>query len=492
MDTGQGPTTRTSGISPLNWLNHRDRNPSDRYDVESRTSRQDPFPSSQEGCTPAVNQRRHRSIKGIHPDGESGRKGIHPLHFLRICCRSSCTASKYANFLWPFVPAAIAIHFARPDLHLWIFVLNYVAMVPAANLVGFAGQELARKLPKVFGVIFETTIGSVVELILFMVLIKKGEQSIPVIKAAILGSILANLLLCLGMCFFVGGMRRDEQEFHEAISEAGTGLMLVAGMGLVVPAAFSTALTGSTTLTVTQASLAASILKISRATAIVLLVAYAAHVFFQMRTHHSLYEDILETDEHKEKDEGLHKDPSKTRLTFTECIIALLFAVTCVALIAVFLVEQIENMVQERGISDSFMGLILVPLVEKTAEHLTAIDEAWDNQTNHALSSVLGASVQTALLSTPLVVLVGWGLNRNMDLNFELFDAVVLILAILVVGNFLRDGKSNYLEGLLCILVYFIIAIAAFFYPNPIRSEGTAVGGGVAPMANAKRLLTTT
>ncbi|KAK5005034.1 hypothetical protein LTR28_008197 [Elasticomyces elasticus] len=149
-------------------------------------------------------------------------------------------------------------------------------------------------------------------------------------------------------------------------------------------------------------------------------------------------------------------------------------------------------MVQERGISDSVMGLLLVPLVEKTAEHLTAIDEAWNNQTSFALSHVLGAFVQTALLSTPLVILVGWGLNRNMDLNFELFDAVVLILAILVVGNFLRDGKSNYLEGVLCMLVHVIIAIAAFFYPNPIRSEGTAAGGGVAPAEHARRLLTTT
>ena len=84
-------------------------------------------------------------------DGESGRRGIHPWHFLRIGFRSTSRASMIVNALWPFVPAAIAIHFARPDLHVWIFALNYIAMVPAANLLGFAGQELARKLPKVFG-----------------------------------------------------------------------------------------------------------------------------------------------------------------------------------------------------------------------------------------------------------------------------------------------------------------------------------------------------
>lgn len=100
---------------------------------------------------PTYNHNGHRVTRGIKPEGESGRKGIHPFHFLRICFRSSSTASKWCNIFWPFVPAAIAIHFARPDLHLWIFALNYLAMLPSANLVGFAGQELARKLPKVFG-----------------------------------------------------------------------------------------------------------------------------------------------------------------------------------------------------------------------------------------------------------------------------------------------------------------------------------------------------
>ena len=103
------------------------------------------------------------------------------------------------------------------------------------------------------------------------------------------------------------------------------------------------------------------------------------------------------------------------------------------------------------------MGLILVPLVEKAAEHLTAVDEAWDNQMNFALAHVLGATIQTALFNGPLAVIVGWGLGRGMDFNFETFNIVVLILAVIVVGNFLRDQKSNYLEGALCILVYMLI-----------------------------------
>lgn len=140
------------------------------------------------------------------------------------------------NCLWPIVPVAFAAHFALKKEPLGNFVLPYIAMIPAANLLGFAGREFAMNLPKVIGVLVEITFGSLVEMILLLILVTKAhrgeeqaKEEIPVIKAAILGSILANLLLCLGMCFFVGGLKRVEQEFHEAIGEVGNGLMLVAG-----------------------------------------------------------------------------------------------------------------------------------------------------------------------------------------------------------------------------------------------------------------------
>ena len=148
---------------------------------------------------------------------------------------------------------------------------------------------------------------------------------------------------------------------------------------------------------------------------------------------------------------------------------ALAVSIALVTLLAIGLVEHIPSIV-EHGVSDAFVGLILVPLVEKAAEHLTAVDEAWDNQMNFALSHVLGATIQTALFNAPLVVIVGWGLDKDMDLNFEVFMIVVLILAILVVGNFLRDQKSNYLEGAMCLIIYCIIAVAAYYYPNPAET----------------------
>ncbi|KAE8412061.1 vacuolar H+/Ca2+ exchanger [Aspergillus pseudocaelatus] len=333
-------------------------------------------------------------------------------------------------------------------------------MVPSANLLGFAGGELAKKLPKVFGVLLETTLSSVVEIVLFMVLIHNDNNGnlIPVIQAAILGSVLANLLLCLGLCFFFGGMGREHQSFHEAVSEVGTGLLLVAGFGLLIPSAFFSALSAnSSKTTITNEVLSHSTLVISRATAVILLVAFLMYLVYNLHSHHSIFDEVLELDEHK--DEDREEEMKRAKLTLVECFVAISVSIACVCMSAVFLVQEIEHIVHERGVSDNFMGLILVPLVEKAAEHLTAIDEAWDNQINFALFHCLGPSIQTALLNAPLAVLVGWGLGKEMGLNFEIFMIVLVVLSILVVGNFLRDGKSNWLEGGLCVLIYVIIAV---------------------------------
>lgn len=267
--------------------------------------------------------------------------------------------------------------------------------------------------------------------------------------------------------------------------------MLVAGMGLVIPTIYYSSLyssradlTGESLVTFHDMILA-NTARLSRAAAIILLIAFCVYVWFQARSHHGLYEDILEADE--ERDHDRHRDLAKPKLTLTESIIALLIALMFVSFMAVFLVKEIHYLVEERGVSDAFVGLILVPLVEKAAEHITAIDEAYDNQMNFALSHVLGASIQTALLNAPLVVLVGWGINSDVSLNFEMFDAIVLILAIIVVGNFLRDEKSDYLEGALCVMVYALIATGAFYYPNP--AELNAEGAGTASEEVVHKLL---
>jgi Ca2+:H+ antiporter len=341
------------------------------------------------GLLPQYNHNGHLITKGIRPDGESGRRGVHPIEFVKIVWISSCTVSSWVNVLWPFVPAAIALHFVKGDHHTWTFAINYIAMVPCANLLGFTGQELARKLPMVAGIIIETTLGSVVEIVLFMVLIAKdngtGEvgpgNKIGVIQAAILGSILTNLLLCLGSCFLIGGLVHKEQTFHAVISEAGSGLILVAGFALLIPSAFYSSLSGSTVPDgeegYTAAALRSDTLNISHGVSIILIFAFLLYLAYNALSHDNIFQEVLEADEENDRDR--HRDLKKPKLTFTECVVSIAIALTFISLIAVFLVEEIEHVVAN-GVPDNFLGLILVPLVEKAAEHLTAIDEAYDNQ----------------------------------------------------------------------------------------------------------------
>ncbi|KAM7211082.1 hypothetical protein V8F06_013538 [Rhypophila decipiens] len=439
------------------------------------------------GSPTGVARSKTRALFTVRPEGQSGRSGFHPFHFLAITFRSASWVSRIVNVLWPLVPAAIALKYTRNSHHndLAIFILSYLAMIPCANLIGFAGGELAKKVPHVLGVLLETTLGSIVEIVLFMVLISREPTDkvdyIQVIQAAILGSILATMLLCLGLCFIAGGIKRDEQSFSEAVSEAGSGLLLTAGVGLAIPTIFKSSLKGS----FADADLLdQKTIDISRSMAILLIVAYLVFVYFQARTHHGIYDAIFEQD--TQRDDDRYKEERQSKLTFVECVIALVISITLVTIIAISLVEQIPYLVHERHVSDAFVGLILVPLVEKAAEHLTAVDEAYDNQMNFALSHVLGATLQTALFNGPLVVLVGWGLGRRMSLSFEVFDLAMLILSILTVGNFLRDQKSNYLEGFLCVTVYVGIAVAAAYFPSPhdripgttATTSGIDVGGG--------------
>jgi Ca2+:H+ antiporter len=201
------------------------------------------------------------------------------------------------------------------------------------------------------------------------------------------------------------------------------------------------------------------VLKISRGTAIILLVAYFAYEIFDITSHLDIHKEIFR----KRHESEQRKRKISAMLTFTEAVIALIIAITCVTFMALFLVDGIHFIVERRHIKDGFLGLILVPVVEKAAEHLGAVGEAWDGQLDAAISHVLGSSIQTALLITPIIVLVGWIIDVPLNLRFDIFDAAVLILAIVVISSFLRNSKTDWLEGILCILLYLIIAINTYY-----------------------------
>ncbi|OAA69042.1 Ca2+/H+ antiporter [Cordyceps fumosorosea ARSEF 2679] len=413
----------------------------------------------------------------VKPQGESGRSGVHPWHFIRISFKSACKASTLCSVLWPVVPAALAVRYALSNHHILIFVLSYIAIVPCASLIGFASQEFARKVPHVAGIIVDATCGSVVELVLFLVFLQSDNpNNFYIIKAAIMGSILATMLLCLGVVFLAGGLKREEQTFSDAISEAGSGLLLMAGVVLSVPTVFRQGLAG---MGIPTDQLESATLHISHIISVLLIIAYLIYTYFQARTHHGIYDAIFEDDEQREAS-SRRKPNAEDMLTMTECLIALAISISLVTLLTIGLVGQIEHVIEDTHVSDAFMGLILVPLVEKFAEHITAVDEARGDRMNFALSHVLGSTLQTALFTAPLTVVVGWALQKPMDLIFDIFPVVMLILSILTVGKVLQDQKSNYLEGMLLLILYLSIAVSAFYYPftGPVHGKAGGEAGG--------------
>ncbi|KAK6543669.1 hypothetical protein TWF694_000407 [Orbilia ellipsospora] len=385
-----------------------------------------------------------------------------PFKAARITMKSTSKISAWSNILFPTIPAGIALWYTQRDEHpLAVFILNFLAMIPAGNLLSFASGELQAKLPKTLGASLEIFTGAVVELVVCIILL--FQKQYDVVRAALLGSMLANLLLVTGACFFTGGIAYREQDIAEYVTEVSGAALLVSAIGVLLPSQFYQAIYPRVDIGEHLASI--KVVQVSRIVSIGLLISYACFLFFQLKTHNTSFHHVLETAE--ENDVDGHKEQYRRKLSLLEALILTLLGLTFVCFAAYFMVQKIPYIVEHRGISDPFMGLILVPLVEKAAEHLSALDEAWDNQLDLALSHCLGATIQTALLVAPIVVIVGWIAGLDMDLNFEYFMAFSLLLSVLVVGNFVRDRKTNWLEGSFLLMVYFVVAVSAFYYPNP-------------------------
>lgn len=406
--------------------------------------------------------------------GEAGRSGFRPIKLLKILWQRQDPIVSPILSLWVLVPAAIVLAFTRKDLHQWVFGLSYIAMIPCASTLGLAGQQLARKVPRVAGVLIETFLGSIVEMILFIILIVKHDKSgyslIVVLKAAILGSILANTLLCLGVCLFIGGCRHEQQTFHDLIGGTSSDVLLVAGFALLLPGAYFSALYSSAdspNYSITVVELHRNSLHISRGTSIVLLASFVVYLYHNISTHATLFDKILSEEEENLPEDG-ENDSGRKRpeFTFMECAVTITLALACVSVLAYILVREIHDIVHTTSVTEQFMGLILVPLVEKLAEHVTAVDRMVKNQANMAVFLCVSPSIQTMLFNTPLVVIIGWALKKPMDLNFEVFMLVSLVLAIIVAVHFLADAQSSYLRGWFLVVVYIIIALSAWYYPS--------------------------
>lgn len=420
-----------------------------------------------------------RSGSNSHNEKKSFNKHISAKDGLMVIVKSS-----KINVLLLFIPIGIASHFVWPPTV--TFIMNFLAIIPLAKLLGFATEDIALRTGEVIGGLLNASFGNAVELIISILALTQGL--VTVVQSSLLGSILSNLLLVLGMCFWGGGYYYKAQYFNKTVAQTSASLLFISVASLLIPASFYGSIRSANSENSTE--LTKDILDISRATSIILLIIYFSYLFFQLKTHNHLFSLPTSTSiDDEQRGTGIPLQESNTEHPQAEeeeleepqlpawMSITLLLVVTAiVGVCAEFLVSAIEDVTKIWHISETFVGLILIPIVGNAAEHLTAVTCAFKNKMDLAIGVAVGSSMQIALLVTPLMVIIGWGLGSEMSLFFNIYETAILFIAVIMVNYLIMDGESNWLEGLMLVCVYIVIAISFYYYPDGEASMGGESG----------------
>eukprot|EP00747_Dinoflagellata_sp_TGD_P165007 gnl/TRDRNA2_/TRDRNA2_185752_c0_seq1.p1 gnl/TRDRNA2_/TRDRNA2_185752_c0~~gnl/TRDRNA2_/TRDRNA2_185752_c0_seq1.p1 ORF type:complete len:515 (+),score=88.88 gnl/TRDRNA2_/TRDRNA2_185752_c0_seq1:103-1647(+) len=334
------------------------------------------------------------------------------------------------------------------------FLLNLVAILPLANLMGEGTEELSCHTGQTIGGLLNATFGNAVELIVVIQSLRQGL--VDVTKGTLLGSILANELLVLGMALFFGGLfekdnvwriaKNRQQNFSPVGAMVQAQLLIFSSFVICMPTMFNQ----STHVTSDH------VLHISRMGSIFVLLGYVIFLTFQLYTHQELISGANVDEEEEEE----------ARIGWISASILLLVATILVAISSECLVHALEGFTKDVGFSETFVGVILLPIVGNACEHSTAVIVAMKDKLTLAIGIALGSSIQISLLVIPVAVLVGWGLDVDMDLNFKRVNSWALILSSLLIICVLVTGKSNWLNGFLLLSAYGVLAILYFFTPD--------------------------
>lgn len=354
------------------------------------------------------------------------------------------------NWLLVFMPVAIALRYVPS----WknetaLFVVSALAIVPLAGLMGEATEQLSHRLGAGVGGLLNASFGNAAELIIALMALKAGL--IDVVKASITGSIIGNLLLVLGVSIFCGGLRHSRQRFNKTAVRASCTALMLAAFALVIPTVFHVAAerdAGKWTPVAEQ--------DLSVAIAIVLLLSYAALLIFSLGTHSDLF-----TGEQDKSSEGKSEDVWPV----SRAVITLVVATSVVAWMSEFLVGAVEAARTSFGITETFVGVIVIAIIGNAAEHSTAVAMALKNKMDLAIGIAVGSSLQIALFVTPVLVLVSLFFPRRLSLEFSLPEVIAVVAAVFVTEQISGDGESNWLEGVQLLALYFVVAILFFFLP---------------------------
>jgi Ca2+:H+ antiporter len=338
-----------------------------------------------------------------------------------------------------FIPISILLYaFTKEDSV--IFIASVLAIVPLARIMGYTTKEISLQTNPTVSGLFSATFGNAIELIIAILALNAGL--IQVVQASIIGSILGNILLLVGLSIFSGGLRYKNQRFNNQTIAVSSTMLIIVVAGLAIPSVYDIV-----TPETTQISL------LSSAVAIVMALIYLAGLFFSLRTHKDLFDA---SDEMKATQE---------RPTMSRRLAALILFITILVVTfeSEILVGTIEHAAQTIGLSQVFIGLVVIAIITNIAEISTAVHFSLKNKLDVSIEIGLSSAIQIALFVVPILMLVSQVFHFGFTLVFTPFEILAVILAVLIVNYLSGDGRCNWLEGAQLISVYSIIAIAFFF-----------------------------
>jgi Ca2+:H+ antiporter len=342
-----------------------------------------------------------------------------------------------------FAPAALVLRYLIPEQSATIFIVSTIAIVPLAGYIGKATDELADRLGGGIGGLLNATFGNATELIIGALALHEGLFSL--VKASITGSIIGNVLLVFGLSAFAGGIGRDVQRFNRTAASLGTTMLLLSAIGLIVPAAFHH---------VAVSARGAVELELDTEIAVVLFLTYCLSLVFTLKTHRGLYSEDSSAGQS-------HEVPLWRPL-------ALLLAATVgVGVVSELLVGAVEGAAKSLGMTQLFVGVVIVAVIGNAAEHYSAVVMAVEDKMDVALSIAVGSSTQIALLVAPLLVFLSYAIApRPMDLLFTPFELVAVAVSVVSISFIAHDGETNWMEGVQLLAVYAVLGLGFYFLPG--------------------------
>jgi len=347
-----------------------------------------------------------------------------------------------------FVPATVVAAWLHGGT--WVFALGALALVPLARWIGTATEAVACHLGPGLGGLLNATFGNAAELIVGIAALRAGQTA--VVKASITGSILGNLLLVFGATILAAGLKEPRPKFNATAALSSSALMYLAVVGLVVPDLFHATLGASVTHLMRPLSMLVSI---------ILVVLYALSLLFSLRTHSQLFEAADPMEAELESEGGIAPGPWSLKLGIT----VLLVATAATVVVSELLVGSLETVIEDWGLTPTFVGVIIIAVVGNAAEHSTAVLMALERKLEVGMAICFESSKQIALLVAPLLVFVSGPLGHPITLEFSHLEVMSLAVAVGATALVTVDGETHWLEGAMLLGIYGILALVFFFVP---------------------------